>query len=53
MRRSSYQFSSIGSMSPMLWVTRGYAVLDGPTFPIVAEGTEEPNDTFVEQLTGV
>ncbi|MEW5303425.1 MAG: hypothetical protein WDW36_006118 [Sanguina aurantia] len=51
MRRSSYQFSSVGSMSPMLWVTRGYAVLDGPTFPIVAEGTEEPNDTFVEQLT--
>jgi hypothetical protein len=26
-------------------------VLDGPTFPIVAEGDDEPNDTFVGQLT--
>lgn len=52
MRRSPYQFSGVGSMSPTLWVARGYAVLDGPTFPIVAEGEEEPNDTFVEQLTG-
>lgn len=23
---------------------------DGPTMPIVAEGDEEPNDTFREQL---
>lgn len=51
MRRSPYQFSSIGSMSATLWLARGYAVLDGPTFPIVAEGDEEPNDTYVEQLT--
>lgn len=34
-------------------MARGYAVLDGPTLPIVAEGGEEPNDTFLEQLTGV
>ena len=27
-----------------------YAILDGPTMPIVAEGEEEPNDTFREQL---
>jgi hypothetical protein len=33
------------------WLARRYAVLDGPTFPIIAEGDEEPNDTFVEQLT--
>jgi len=51
MRRSPHQFTGIGSMSPTLWVARGYAVLDGPTFPIVAEGEEEPNDTFVQQLT--
>ena len=51
MRRSPHQFSGIGSTSPTLWVARGYAVLDGPTFPIVAEGEEEPNDTFVQQLT--
>ena len=29
----------------------GFAVLDGPTLPIIAEGDEEPNDTYVEQLT--
>ena len=28
-----------------------YAILDGPAMPIVAEGDEEPNDTYVEQLT--
>jgi len=29
------------------WLTRGYAVLDGPTLPIVAEGDEEPNVSAV------
>lgn len=52
MRRSPYQFSSIGDTSPLLWLARGYAVLDGPTLPIVAEGKEEPNDTFLPQLIG-
>lgn len=32
------------------WVTRGYAVLDDASFPIVGEGKEEPNDTFIPQL---
>ncbi len=27
-------------------------VLDGPTLPIVAEGEEQPNDTFLDQLVG-
>lgn len=36
--------------SPIYWVTRGYAVLDDASFPIVGEGTEEPNDSFIEQL---
>ena len=36
--------------SPVYWVTRGYAVLDGAAFPIVGEGEEEPNDSFREQL---
>lgn len=48
--RSPHQFASIGSMSPTLWAARGYAVLDGPTLPIIAEGEEEPNDTFITQL---
>lgn len=36
--------------SPIYWVTRGYAVLDDAAFPIVGEGDNEPNDTFIEQL---
>ena len=32
------------------WVTRGYAVLDDASFPIVGEGTTEPNDSFISQL---
>ena len=38
--------------SPIYWVNRGYVVLDDAAFPILAEGDEEPNDTFVEQLVG-
>jgi hypothetical protein len=42
----------VGGIAPTLWLTRGYAVLDGPTFPIIAEGEgSEPNDTYIEQLT--
>ena len=37
-------------MSPLVWLARGYAVLDGPTLPIVADGEREANDTYVEQL---
>lgn len=51
MRKSPFSFSSIGSTSPLLWLARRYAILDGPTMPIVAEGDEEPNDTYKEQLT--
>ncbi|MHA3789848.1 alpha/beta hydrolase family protein [Flavobacterium hauense] len=36
--------------SPIYWVTRGYAILDDASFPIVGEGKEEPNDTFMPQL---
>jgi dipeptidyl aminopeptidase/acylaminoacyl peptidase len=37
-----------GSM--VYWVTLGYVVLDDASFPIVGEGDEEPNDTFIPQL---
>jgi dipeptidyl aminopeptidase/acylaminoacyl peptidase len=50
LRKSPHTFASVGSSSPLLFLARGYAVLDGPGFPIVAEGEEEPNDTYVEQL---
>ncbi len=38
--------------SPVYWIAKGYAVLDGAAFPIVGEGKEEPNDTFRKQLVG-
>jgi len=34
----------------MLWLVHSYAVLDHPSMPVVGEGDEEPNDTYVEQL---
>jgi dipeptidyl aminopeptidase/acylaminoacyl peptidase len=36
---------------PLFALTQGYAVIDDPTFAIVGEGTTEPNDTYVDQLT--
>jgi dipeptidyl aminopeptidase/acylaminoacyl peptidase len=47
---SPHRFVRVTYWSPMLWLARGYAVLDDPAMPIVGEGDEEPNDTFVEQL---
>jgi dipeptidyl aminopeptidase/acylaminoacyl peptidase len=32
------------------WVAKGYAVLDDASFPIIGEGTTEPNDNFIPQL---
>ncbi|MHC5201387.1 S9 family peptidase [Myroides sp. LJL119] len=45
---NAFTFPSYGSF--IYWVNKGYAVLDDASFPIVGEGTQEPNDTFVEQL---
>lgn len=50
MRGSPYQFIRVSWGGALPWLTRGYAVLDGPTMPIIGEGDEEPNDTFVKQL---
>ncbi len=47
---SPYRFVRVGWWSPMLYLVHGYAVLDDPAMPIVGEGEEEPNDTFIEQL---
>ncbi len=47
---SPYRFLRINWGSPLFWLTQGYAILDGPTMPIVGEGGKEPNDTYVEQL---
>jgi len=47
---SPYRFTRVGWWSPMMYLTIGYAVLDDPAMPIIGEGDEEPNDTFIEQL---
>jgi dipeptidyl aminopeptidase/acylaminoacyl peptidase len=47
---SPNQFTTIGWESlQLLFLTQGYAVLDGPAMPIVGPG-ETANDTYVEQL---
>ncbi|MGX9984782.1 prolyl oligopeptidase family serine peptidase [Soonwooa purpurea] len=45
---NEFTFPSYGSF--IYWVTKGYAVLDDASFPIIGEGKTEPNDTFVTQL---
>ncbi|MDX1396357.1 MAG: prolyl oligopeptidase family serine peptidase [Gemmatimonadota bacterium] len=49
-RDSPYQFTRISYSGAVPWVTRGYAVLDNASMPVIGEGEEEPNDTFREQL---
>ena len=44
------QFTYLYAGSPVYWVTRGYAILDDVSFPIVGEGQDEPNDDFRNQL---
>ncbi len=47
---SPYEFIRLYYGSPLFWVTQGYAILDDFSMPIIGEGEEEPNETFVEQL---
>lgn len=48
---SPYRFPRLSWGSAVYWVTRGYAVVDNADMPIVGTGKEEPNNTFVEQIT--
>lgn len=47
---SPYRFIRPSRLSPILWVARGYAILDRIGMPIVGKDSLLPNDTFVEQL---
>jgi dipeptidyl aminopeptidase/acylaminoacyl peptidase len=47
---SPYRFPRIGWGSPVFFAQTGYAVLENASIPIVGEGDEQPNDTYVEQL---
>lgn len=47
---SPYRFNRISYWNPQFLATQGYAVFDAATMPIVGEGDQLPNDTFIEQL---
>jgi dipeptidyl aminopeptidase/acylaminoacyl peptidase len=47
---SPHRFKWISYWGPIPWVTRGYAVFHNTAMPVVGEGDEEPNDSFVNQL---
>lgn len=49
-RGSPNEFAGIGPTSALLWLARRFAILSGPTIPIIGEGNEEANDRYVEQL---
>lgn len=49
MKGSPYRFVRL-ARTPLYWLTRGYAILDGPEMPIIGEGDIEGNDTYIEQL---
>jgi len=49
-RGSEHRFTFYRGYSHLFFLTQGYAVLDGASMPVVGEGDEEPNDSFVDQL---
>jgi dipeptidyl aminopeptidase/acylaminoacyl peptidase len=47
---SDNTFSRPYGSSVLMMLLAGYAVVDNPTIPIVGEGEQQPNDTYVSQL---
>ncbi len=47
---SPYRFAGMSFWGPHFALTLGFAVVENATMPVIGEGDEEPNDTFVEQL---
>lgn len=43
-------FSRPSRDSVLFLLSQGYAILAGPSLPIVGSGEQEPNDTYIEQL---
>ena len=50
-RAAPTRFTRLAMTSSLMFLTRGYAVLDRATMPVVGE-PETMNDTFVEQIIG-
>ncbi|MFZ6751355.1 prolyl oligopeptidase family serine peptidase [Undibacterium sp. Ren11W] len=49
-KESPYRFNRISYWGPQVMLARGYTVLDHPAMPIVGEGKQEPNDTYLAQM---
>ncbi len=49
-KESPHQFIYPYYGSPIYWAMKGYAVMANTSFPIVGQGKEEPNDTYIPQL---
>ena len=49
-RESPYRFTPVAPNGPLPFLLAGYVVLDDPAMPIIGEGDQEPNDTYVVQL---
>jgi dipeptidyl aminopeptidase/acylaminoacyl peptidase len=47
---SPNRFPHISAFSPVPFTLTGYAVLENASIPIVGEGTQLPNDTYIDQL---
>jgi dipeptidyl aminopeptidase/acylaminoacyl peptidase len=47
---SPFRFVPVYPWSPLIWLTQGYAVLYGPSMPVVGPDDQEPNDRLIEQL---
>ena len=47
---SPHQFTRISPLAPLPFLAAGFAVFDDFSMPIVGEGDDEPNETFIEQV---
>lgn len=47
---SPHQFTRISPLAPLPFLAAGFAVFDDFAMPIVGEGDDEPNETFIEQV---
>jgi len=47
---SPYRYPRVIWASPVFFTQTGYAVLENASIPIIGEGDQQPNDTYVEQL---
>ena len=50
LRDSPHRFSTISPTSPLVWLTRGYAVLEGPAMPVVAPEGGKPSEVWDEAI---